>query len=242
MTTTKFFFHNTFYSFSSTYLLWWPSWCVHQVFTTVYLWNMWVFFLNKNKNVNLLWEGADTHPLILSYIFHSHSIDSHSALLANGSHEVFTSDSCICCKSSKRVSLASMLHQWVQEMAQHIGWELIFFVRLLSPSSSASSTVARWLGVCWPGSGKLSALGRSSSKLGCSGEFMCLRLGDGLSFFLPIFLCQSFRQILEAGIYWLTAFCVGRASGRTGNVIERHGKDRKVSAITGKPLPLYGNS
>lgn len=109
-------------------------------------------------------------------------------------------------KAQSVFSLASMLHQWVQEMAQHIGWELIFFVRLLSPSSSASSTVARWLGVCWPGSGKLSALGRSSSKLGCSGEFMCLRLGDGLSFFLTIFLCQSFRQILEAGIYWLTAF------------------------------------
>jgi hypothetical protein len=54
------------------------------------------------------------------------------------------------------------------------------------------------------------SLGKSSRKLG-SGEFMRLRLGDGLSFFLMIFFCHSFRQIVEAEICWLTARCVVNA-------------------------------
>jgi hypothetical protein len=83
-----------------------------------------------------------------------------------------------------------------------------------------------------------STLGMSSSKLG-SGEFMRLRLGDGLSFFLMMFLCQSFRQFFEAEICWFTARCVVKAFWQNWQRFNNSGGMVRCSRVTGKPLRRF---
>ena len=113
---------------------------------TVYLQNN-VSFLFLNIYVNLQLEAADTHPLVDFWptSFISHTANPHSSWLANGSHDTFPSNCCLCCKNLKAVfsglnaspaasGNSSIYHLW------------------LSSSSSSSSTLALWLGVPWHGS------------------------------------------------------------------------------------------
>ena len=143
------------------------------------------FFLEQNCWLTM---GSCRYSLIfLCPTFSSAILPTHSALLANGSHGGFTSDSCICCKTSKHDFLC------LDASPAGPGNGSTYWMGVNVGSLPMVAHQAWSLKVCCSSSGKLSALGKSS-KPG-SGEYMCLHLGDELSFFLIIFLCHSFRQI-----------------------------------------------
>ena len=74
---------------------------------------------------------------------------------------------------------------------------------------------------------------------------MRLRFGDGLLFFLMIFLCQSFTQVLDAEICWFIARCVGKAFRQNGQCFDTLGGLVWCSMVTSyhsTAIPALANS
>ena len=179
------------------------------------------FFNTKQRKQLTIGSCRKSFVDLCPTFFINYSANSHSALLANGSHGGFPSNCCTPCKISKLVF--SLLNESPAGPRNGSTYRLGVH-RSLSWLLSVSSTLA-WLSASskWcVGSG---LLGRSSTKLG-SGEFMCFHLGDELSFFLMMLLCHSFRQIIEAEICCLTPHCVAKVFWQNWQHFDRGGMVR----------------